>query len=285
MSHKLRPGHGWAYFGVLVGLAASITGNVAHTYLADSDISLQLRVPLAVLWPVMLLIGIEVLTRVDWTKNWRHWFARLLLVGPVALVSAFVSYLHLFHLMDLAGETELAMYAGPLAVDGTLFGCTVALLVTRAQHRDAGQEKPRLTLAQRVAAARTVAVDVASAAKGSAAPMEALETILTGVDPATVPALPEAPVSPAPRLPIPVSPAPGAPRRRGVWDAAKAVRLIQEDELGDTDIGSLVSVSPKMIQRTRRAVRLLTADPHATVPADWRVPSNVVDIVRREVQR
>ena len=143
MNQKLRPGHGWAYFGVLVGLAASITGNVAHTYLADSDISLQLRVPLAVLWPVMLLIGIEVLTRVDWTKNWRHWFARLLLVGPVALVSAFVSYLHLFHLMGLAGETELAQYAGPLAVDGTLFGCTVALLVTRAAHRDAGQEKTR----------------------------------------------------------------------------------------------------------------------------------------------
>jgi hypothetical protein len=279
MNRKLRPGHGWAYFGVLVGLAASITGNVAHTVLADSTISLQLRVPLAVLWPVMLLIGIEVLTRVDWTRNWRHWFARLLLVGPVALVSAFVSYLHLFHLMGMAGETELAQYAGPLAVDGTLFGCTVALLVTRAMHRDAGQAGTSPTLAQRVANIRTVALDVKDAAKGT----PALPVPVTAIP---APALPEAPVSLTPALPIPVSPAPtGEPRRRGQWDAAKAVRLIQEGDLGDTDIGSMVSVSPKMIQRTRRAVRLLTADPHATVPADWKVPGNVVDIIRREVQR
>lgn len=97
------------------------------------------------------------------------------------------------------------------------------------------------------------------------------------------------PVSPAPVLPVPVSPAaPRVPRTsRTQWDVLKAVHILMdpEDTRTDANIGDLVGVGAKMIQRTRRAVRLLKSDPKATVPADWKVPAAVVQVIRAEVTR
>jgi hypothetical protein len=277
-SHKLPPGHGWAYFGVVLGLIASVAGNVANTVLTVSSVPLQLRVPFAVAWPVFVYIGIEVLTRVEWERNWRHWIARLMLMGPMTLVAAFMSYLHLHHLMILSGEPGLAQAVGPLAVDGTLFGCTVALLVTR--HVARGQDTERKSFAERVAAARQTLVDAKDAALGgqektAAAPEpeptldQELEALL---DAETV---------------RPVSP-PKPPRSyptRGSWDVPKAVAMIADGTESDQSIADLVGVGVKQIQRTRRAYRHLRQDPRATVPADWKVPGAVVDVIRREVSR
>lgn len=285
-SRKLPPGHGWAYFGVVLGLIASVAGNVANTVLTVSAVPLQLRVPFAVAWPVFVYIGIEVLTRVEWERNWRHWIARLMLMGPMTLVAAFMSYLHLHHLMILSGEPGLAQAVGPIAVDGTLFGCTVALLVTR--HVARGQDTERKSFAERVAAARQTITDVASAAAGkteetpAVEPTAAPETpVKDDVDAELEKLLDEArPVSP------PKSPAgPRSYAPRGSWDAVKAVALIQDGELGDQAIADLVGVGVKQIQRARRAYRALHADPRATVPGEWKVPGHVLDIIRREVSR
>jgi hypothetical protein len=275
---RLPSGHGWAYLGVALGLTASVAGNVANTVLAESTVSLWLRVPFAVAWPVFLGIGIEVLTRIAWERGWKHWAARAILVGPMSLVSGFMSYLHLHHLMILSGEPGLAQAVGPLAVDGTLFGCTVALLVTRTKARhveDAGQ---RMTLAQRVAAAKASATAVLDAAKAPAAvepvldvkaPLvlngagkseltrtqvqDALDAGMTAVvleDPKTA----EVPVL---EDPAPVSPAPAGTRtQRGTVDYAKVTRLVLEVPK-DQDVAERLGTSPKTPQRVRRAVKLM----------------------------
>lgn len=286
----LPPGHGWAYLGVGLGLAASIAGNVANTVLTPSDVDLRLRVPFAVAWPIFLGIGIEVLTRVEWQRSWKHWLARLLLMGPMTLVAAFMSYLHLNHLMVLSGEPELAQMIGPLAVDGTLFGCTVALLVTRVKAR-AGEHPARagFTLAERVASLRDTALAIKAAAAGELPPAVAAEPITPPMPPqppALASASADAPVSPA----APVSPvAPRASRQiaapRGEWDVVKAVQLLMEGDLGNAQIGERVNVGYKTIQRMRKALDLLRVNPNAGVPAEWKVPVAVIDVIRREVRR
>ncbi len=64
----------------------------------------------------------------------------------------------------------------------------------------------------------------------------------------------------------------------------KAVRLIQEGNATDTEIADLVGVAVKSIQRARRAVRLITRDRQAQVPAEWKVPAAVVAVIRQEVR-
>jgi hypothetical protein len=305
---KLPPGHGWAYLGVVLGLGASVAGNVANTVLTSSDVDLRLRIPFAVLWPVFLGIGIEVLTRVRWERNWRTWIARALLVGPVSALSAFMSYLHLHHLMIMSGEPGLAQAVGPLAIDGTLFGCTVALLVTRGAGR-IGVLDTRQTMAERVAAMRTSFDEVKQAAKsGTTVP-----PVTQDPDPRGVPVSPVPfPVSPVPAevldlqtlvpvvpTQVPVSNVPGVPgvvpptgpaRRAprvsvGSWDQEKAVRLVLEGVQSDLDIASAVGIGSKTIQRMRRAAVLLLSDHTAVVPAAWKVPGNLVDLIRTEVSR
>lgn len=257
MSNKLPAGHGWAYLGVTLGLTASVAGNVANTVLTPSAVALELRVPFAVAWPVFLGIGIEVLTRVDWERNWRHWAARALLVGPMSLVAAVMSYIHLHHLMVLSGEPGLAQAIGPLAVDGTLFGCTVALLVTRAADR-LTVDGPHLTLAQKVTALRAAALDLKSAATGEVpaldpAPQDPED--LTPVSPAPVPVSPAVVLGPFPPALVDQDPAPRR-TRPGSVDLVKVLALTREYSR-DADVADVAGCSPKTAQRVRRAARLI----------------------------
>lgn len=279
---KMVPGRGWAYFGLLLGLAGSTTGNVANTVLTQTDVPLALRVPFAVAWPVWTWVGIEVLTRTQWRRSWPHWIARLILMGPTTLVAAFVSYLHLHHVMLLAGEPGLAQAVGPLAVDGTLFGCTVALLVTRRKMNELDDQATKLTLAERVAAMRATALAVKDAAltgetqQADPAPAEvpAEDIVDAELVPVTnVPAVPVLPALPTQRGPVAL---------RGSWDVAKAVQMILAGER-DEAVATAVGVGAKMVQRTRRAVLVLKADPTAEIPAAWKVPAAAVQIIRQEL--
>jgi hypothetical protein len=302
MRTKLPPGHGWAYLGLLLGLAGSVAGNVANTVLTEeAKVPLELRIPFAVAWPVFTYVGIEVLTRIEWESNWRHWSARAFLMGPMTLVAAFVSYLHLHHLMILAKEPGLAQAVGPLAIDGTLFGCTVALLVTRSRQRTQGAESR--TLAQKVSAMRSTIRDLKEAVKVPAASVlpegftsaPVLSDVPLGpvhiVSPwdimAEVQDIQRDPVQDLPATPtrVPVSQVRRVVRSRGSWDVEKAVQLLLEGVLKDQDVADLVGIGPKVIQRTRRAVQLLKEDPKAEVPADWKVPAAVVEVIRTEVAR
>jgi hypothetical protein len=125
-------GQGWARLGLGFGVALSITGNVAATALTDSSVSLGLRIPFAIVWPLALFFAVEILVRVRWMRTFLHVLGRIVLIGPVSAVAAIVSWLHLNHLMGMAGEVSVARVLGPLAVDGLMLGSTVALLAIRA---------------------------------------------------------------------------------------------------------------------------------------------------------
>jgi hypothetical protein len=127
-------GRKWAYTGLVVGGVFSLVGNVANTVLVDGATSpLFLRIPFAMVWPILTYIGIEVLTRTVWVRGVAHLSARFVLIVPVSMVAAIVSYIHLNHLLKYGGEVATVQVLGPLAIDGLVFGCTVVLLITRPE--------------------------------------------------------------------------------------------------------------------------------------------------------
>jgi hypothetical protein len=240
MTQAQRVARRWAYIGILAGGVASVAGNVASTVLTESAVSLWLRVPWAVLWPVLTYIGIEVLTRTEWKRGFSHYGARAVLIGPVSLVAAFVSYLHLHHLMVVSGEPGLAQAVGPLAVDGTLFGCTVVLLITG-----------RLVQEKDVAAATAQASTVPATVP--VRPPAAWEAYPLRQQPAPTHTL--LAYGPHPEI---EAPAPTATRartqRNGSWDRERAAELIREGKMKDAEIGAEVGTGYKTIQRYRKFI-------------------------------
>jgi hypothetical protein len=193
----------------------------------------------------------------------------------VALVAATVSYLHLHDLMRLAGETPLARNVGPLAIDGMLFGCTVALLITNAA-RNEGTEDPERdrTPVDRLRA--TLDTPLVPAVPEVPAVEQVPE--VPAIEPAPVP-VPDTELVPVPSR-VPVQRGPG----RVTWDVAKAVQMILDGQR-DATVADAVGIGAKVIQRTRRAVTLLREDPHAEVPREWKVPADVVQVIRTEIPR
>lgn len=124
-------GRRWARFWLITALIVSVVANVTHTVLADSDITLWLRVPGAVVWPVFTFAGIEILVRVQWQRRWTHVLARGVLLAS-AIPAAVTSYEHQHALLLKMGENEFIAVIGPLAIDGLMIGCTMTLLFTRA---------------------------------------------------------------------------------------------------------------------------------------------------------
>jgi hypothetical protein len=123
-------GRRWARFTLLLALFISMAGNVTHTILAESEISLWLRVPPAALWPIFTFLGIEVLVRIIWQPTTTHKTARALVLFP-AIPAAIVSYEHLYSLLLLMGEEKFIAAIGPAAIDGAMIGMTIVLLTTR----------------------------------------------------------------------------------------------------------------------------------------------------------
>jgi hypothetical protein len=124
-------GQKWARGGLVFGIIASITGNVANACLTPSSVSLMLLVPLAVVWPVGMFLAIEVLVR---NRHQRGILAR---IGQAALLTvsvptAVTSFVNLHGLMVKANESGIAQLSGPIAIDGLMMGCTIMLLASRA---------------------------------------------------------------------------------------------------------------------------------------------------------
>lgn len=140
-------GRKWARFWLIVALLVSVIANITHTVLADSEISLWLRVPGAVVWPMFTFAGIEIMVRMIWEKRWTHSIAKNVLLAA-AIPAAITSYEHQYTLLGMMGERPLIQFIGPLAVDGLMVGCTMALLFTRALPGQQQGESPDSVLAE-----------------------------------------------------------------------------------------------------------------------------------------
>lgn len=122
-------GHTLTRFTLVTTLVISIIANVTHSALADSVISPWLRVPGGVIWPVLTFLAIEIIVRVQWQSRPTHYLARFFVLGP-AIPAAIISYEHQRNLSIMMGEHGIVPVIAPLAVDGLMIGCTLALLFT-----------------------------------------------------------------------------------------------------------------------------------------------------------
>jgi hypothetical protein len=146
---RLRDGRGWAYIGMLAGLAASIAANVAHAFVPPTHTPPDWHPPVgaivsAVVWPAFLFAALEILVRTTWQAGWRWRLLRFAGLLPVAGMAALVSYLHMRALLRFYGEDRVVAAFGPIAVDGLMVMATAALMATspRRQPDEVKHRKP-----------------------------------------------------------------------------------------------------------------------------------------------
>lgn len=156
-------GRAWAYIGTVTGATISIAANLGaaltrpHWVPAGAHWEAdKVAVITAPIWPALLFIAIEVLTKSVWPDTGSKakqafWLAyRFLGVLPVGLVAGVISYQHLSQLLADAtityvqhvpedGPARLWAQAeplfGPLAIDGLMVLSAGALLLERKRGR------------------------------------------------------------------------------------------------------------------------------------------------------
>lgn len=129
------PGNGRliATVAFVVGIAASIAANTAHTFVPPAGSGSTWgpsmgAVVAGAFWPVALLLAVETLSRVRWAPGRTYWAARYLGTGAVSAVAAIMSYRHMAALLAWYGEDSFSAHLGPLAVDGLMVVAGFALL-------------------------------------------------------------------------------------------------------------------------------------------------------------
>jgi len=133
--HGAAPGGGKfvAWMGFSFGSIVSVAANVLAARIvpehapADWQPSIFAQVGAAV-WPLALLISVEVLSRVQWRRGALWGFARYGGAGTVALGSAVISYGHIRDVLGSWGYSPLGAGVGPLVVDGLMVVSGFALL-------------------------------------------------------------------------------------------------------------------------------------------------------------
>jgi hypothetical protein len=132
-----------AWAGFVFGSVMSVAANVLHTWLPAADgppgwspaVAAQVG---AAVWPIGLLLSVEVLSRVRWPRGWQWMLARFAGTGAVALGSAIISYGHLRDVLLAWQYDPLAAAVGPLVLDGLMVISGFALLAMSYASRDRG---------------------------------------------------------------------------------------------------------------------------------------------------
>jgi hypothetical protein len=122
-----------AWAGFVFGSIMSIAANVLSTWLPAPHQPVGWSPGLApqigaAVWPIGLLLSIEVLSRVRWPHGWFWILARFGGIGVVALGSAIISYGHLRDVLIAWHYEPLAAAVGPLVLDGLMVISGFALL-------------------------------------------------------------------------------------------------------------------------------------------------------------
>src|SRR5436190_24066630 len=88
-------GRGWAHAGAILGGLTSTAANVAHSYVPPKEAPPHWApqpgaVLAAMVWPVFLLVAVELLARVAWPHGLSWQLLRWAGMVPVAAVAALV---------------------------------------------------------------------------------------------------------------------------------------------------------------------------------------------------
>ncbi|OLT09375.1 hypothetical protein BJF90_44265 [Pseudonocardia sp. CNS-004] len=133
-----------AWLGFVFGSVMSVAANVLHAWLpaderpAGWSPGIAPQVGSAV-WPIGLLLSVEVLSRVPWAPGFWWALARYGGAGTVALGSAVISYGHLREVLIAWDYGALGAAVGPLVLDGLMVVSGFALLtVSRTRAGTAG---------------------------------------------------------------------------------------------------------------------------------------------------
>lgn len=122
-----------AWVGFAFGSVMSVAANVLHTWLPADRMPSGWRPDLApqigaAVWPIGLLISVEVLSRVSWRSGPMWALARYGGAGTVAIGSGVISYGHLREVLLAWGYGHPGAEVGPLVLDGLMVVCGFALL-------------------------------------------------------------------------------------------------------------------------------------------------------------
>lgn len=123
-----------AWVGFVFGSLVSIGGNLLAARIPPKptppgwapDVWAQVG---STVWPVALLISVEVLSRTAWPKTLLSRAVRYAGVGAVALFSAVISYQHIQAVLISWNYEGLSAGVGPLAVDGLMVVSGAAMVL------------------------------------------------------------------------------------------------------------------------------------------------------------
>jgi hypothetical protein len=120
-------GFWWALAGFSLGSLVSVGFNLQSAWLHNPSPSLASQAA-AVVWPLTLIVSVEVLSRVSWPdgKGWK--FVRFSGIVAVALGSATISYGHIYDVLIAWGYERHQAIVGPLVVDGLMLISGFALV-------------------------------------------------------------------------------------------------------------------------------------------------------------
>ncbi len=79
-------------------------------------------------WPIGLLLSVEVLSRTRWRRGIAWILGRYLGAGSVAVGSAIISYRHVYDVLTAWGYGQLGAAVGPVVLDGLMVISGFALL-------------------------------------------------------------------------------------------------------------------------------------------------------------
>jgi ribosomal protein L12E/L44/L45/RPP1/RPP2 len=136
-TRAVRPrlhGQALAYLTLIFGILLSAGANVAHAAWVvpahtGEDPNLW-AIGSAAVWPVLLFLALEIMTQVRWQLG-RSKLVRVLSTSVIAVVAAVVSYSHASALLVFWGESPVAAYVGPVAIDGLVAIAALALANNR----------------------------------------------------------------------------------------------------------------------------------------------------------
>jgi hypothetical protein len=132
-----REGVHWPHLALVLGGSGSVAANVAHAYVHGSPA--VGAVVASVLWPVMVVVAVELLISTPWPAGWTWAVTRFVGVGLVGVVAAVVSYRHMSGLLTAYGEDHVVSGLGPVAVDGLMVMATASLVAVRRVRVDQGR--------------------------------------------------------------------------------------------------------------------------------------------------
>jgi DNA-binding transcriptional ArsR family regulator len=113
---------GWAVRGVFVlGIAASLAGNVLH---AEHDAISQ---AISAWSPLALLLTVELISRVPVRKGSAA-YIRLAATAVIAGIAAWVSYWHMAGVASHYGETGASPFLLPFSVDGLIVVASISMV-------------------------------------------------------------------------------------------------------------------------------------------------------------